>query len=168
MEASLVPLQLIELDEWPEDSDGNIDRTQLLDPFAPVDHHIPPVTRTEKKLAQIWQSAVGVPRISLTDNFFDIGGHSLVSIRVIVKVKKELGVRLDQAKMVLLTLEQMANEIDMQLGVSNTDDSADDNSGDEASTESSNETTTGETEQSMEDKKEKSPAKLFKSFFKRK
>ncbi|MBV1882891.1 MAG: SDR family NAD(P)-dependent oxidoreductase [Pseudomonadales bacterium] len=168
LEASLVPLQLIELDEWPEDSDGNIDRTQLLDPFAPVDHHIPPVTRTEKKLAQIWQSAVGVPRISLTDNFFDIGGHSLVSIRVIVKVKKELGVRLDQAKMVLLTLEQMANEIDMQLGVSNTDDSADDNSGDEASTESSNETITGETEQSMEDKKEKSPGKLFKSFFKRK
>jgi NAD(P)-dependent dehydrogenase (short-subunit alcohol dehydrogenase family)/acyl carrier protein len=113
----LVPQQLVELDELPIDEAGELDRTQLLDPFAPIDNHIAPETRTQEKLAKIWQSVVGVNRVSLNENFFDIGGHSLLSIRVIVKVKKEFGVRLDQAIMVLLTLEQMAQEIDSQVSL---------------------------------------------------
>lgn len=96
--------------------DGNLDRSELLDPFAPVDNYIAPRTQTEKRLEKIWQGVLGVPKVSLNENFFDIGGHSLLSIRVIVKVKKEFGVRLDQAKMVLLTLEQMAKDIDDQVG----------------------------------------------------
>ena len=43
-------------------------------------------------------------------NFFDVGGHSLLSIRVITKVKKSTGVQLNQAIMVLQTLEQVAKE----------------------------------------------------------
>jgi acyl carrier protein len=120
IDAQLVPQQLVELDEFPLNAEGEIDRTQLLDPFAPVDSHIAPNSSTEKKLAKIWQNAVGVNRVSLTDNFFDIGGHSLVSIRVIVKVKKEFSVKLDQGMMVLLTLEQMAKEIDDKLKITST------------------------------------------------
>ena len=111
----LVPQQFVQLDELPVGDDGKIDRKQLLDPFAPVDYYIPPRSKTEKRLEKIWQGVLGVSRVSLNENFFDIGGHSLISIRVIVKVKKEFGVRLDQAKMVLLTLEQMAREIDENL-----------------------------------------------------
>lgn len=114
LEKELVPQQFVLLDELPSDDQGEVDRSQLLDPFAPVDHHIPPHTQTEKKLAKIWQAILGVSRVGLNENFFDIGGHSLLSIRVIVKVKKVFGVRLDQAKMVLLTLEQLAKEIDDQ------------------------------------------------------
>ncbi len=112
------PQQFVLLDDWPTDDSGEIVRSELVDPLAPVDNFIPPVTITEKRLAKIWQGVVGVPRVGLNENFFDIGGHSLLSIRVIVKAKKELGVRLDQAKMVLLTLEQMAREIDDELEVS--------------------------------------------------
>jgi hypothetical protein len=50
--------------------------------------------------------------VGLSDNFFDLGGHSLLSIRVIVQTSKKLGVRLDQATMVLSTLAQVAQEID--------------------------------------------------------
>ena len=53
--------------------------------------------------------------MSLSDNFFDIGGHSLLSIRVIVRAQKTFSIQLDQAQMVLLTLEQQANEIQKQL-----------------------------------------------------
>ena len=112
----LMPQRFVQIDEFERDANGGIDRSVLTDPFAPVDHYIPPKTPTEKRLAKIWQGIVGVPRVALNENFFDIGGHSLLSIRVIVKVKKEFGVRLDQAKMVLLTLEQMANEIDQLSG----------------------------------------------------
>ncbi len=110
----LMPQQLVQMDEFAQDESGGIDRSQLRDPFAPVDHYIAPRTATEKRLEKIWQGVLGVSRVSLDENFFDIGGHSLLSIRVIVKVKKEFGVRLDQAKMVLLTLEQMAKDIDDQ------------------------------------------------------
>jgi acyl carrier protein len=110
-----MPQQFIGLDEFPVDENGELDRTQLRDPFAPVDNYIAPETTTQKKLAKIWQSVVGVNRVGLNENFFDIGGHSLLSIRVIVKVKKDFGVRLDQAIMVLSTLEQMAKKIDDQL-----------------------------------------------------
>ena len=112
LDADSMPQQFIELEEFPVDESGEIDRTQLLDPFAPRDNYIAPETVTQKKLAKIWQSVVGVNRVSLNENFFDIGGHSLLSIRVIVKVKKDFGVRLDQAIMVLSNLEQMANELD--------------------------------------------------------
>jgi hypothetical protein len=117
LDSKLAPQQLVELEEFPLNTEGGIDRTQLLDPFAPIDTFIAPNSSTEKKLAKIWKNAVGVNRVSLTDNFFDIGGHSLISIRVIVKVKKEMGVRLDQGSMVLLTLEKMAKEIDDQLNI---------------------------------------------------
>lgn len=112
LSGALLPQQFVQLDEMPCNDLGEQDRTQLVDPFAPVDHYIAPNTQTEKRLEKIWQGVLGVSRVSLNENFFDIGGHSLLSIRVIVKVKKEFGVRLDQAKMVLLTLEQMASEID--------------------------------------------------------
>lgn len=118
--AELQPQQFVELAEWPLGRDGNLDRSELLDPFAPVDNYIAPKTPTEKRLEKIWQGVLGVPKVSLNENFFDIGGHSLLSIRVIVKVKKEFGVRLDQAKMVLLTLEQMAKDIDDQVGTKGT------------------------------------------------
>lgn len=116
-----MPQQLLQVDGFEHDEQGEIVRHDLLDPFAPVDHYIAPETPTQKRLAAIWQAVVGVPRVGLNENFFDIGGHSLLSIRVIVKVKKEFGVRLDQAKMVLLTLEQMAQEIDQQAAETSAD-----------------------------------------------
>ncbi len=111
-----VPQQFIELDELPLDEQGVIDRLQLKDPFAPEDTYIAPRTSTERSLAKIWQDTLGTDRVGLNENFFDIGGHSLLSIRIIVRVDKKFGVRLDQATMVLHTLEQIASEIDEQRG----------------------------------------------------
>jgi hypothetical protein len=54
--------------------------------------------------------------VGLSDNFFDLGGHSLLSTRVIVQIYKKLGIRLDQATMVLHTLEQIAREISEKTG----------------------------------------------------
>ena len=54
--------------------------------------------------------ARGIERIGIHDNFFDIGGHSLLAVRVITKLDKRIGIRLNQANMVLQTLEQLAAE----------------------------------------------------------
>ena len=114
--AAQVPQHWIELDEIPRDAAGVIDRKGLFDPLAPKDHYLAPRTSIEKNLARIWQDALGVERVGLSDNFFDLGGHSLLSTRVIVQIYKKLGIRLDQATMVLHTLEQIAREISEKTG----------------------------------------------------
>lgn len=110
----LQPKQFVELDEMPLSDSGELDRAALLDPLAPRDTYTPPRTTTEKSIARIWQDALGIDRAGLSDNFFDLGGHSLLSTRVIVQIYKKLGVRLDQAVMVLNTLEQVAREVEQR------------------------------------------------------
>lgn len=114
--ADMQPQQFVELDHFPAMDDGAVDRGALSDPLAPADTHIAPRTTTEKVLARIWQDALGMARVGLADNFFDLGGHSLLSTRVIVQVYKRMGVRLDQASMVLGTLEQIARDVDTKQG----------------------------------------------------
>lgn len=114
--ATQVPQQWVELDELPHTADGVTDRSVLSDPLAPKSTYVAPRTTMEKGLARIWQDVLGVDRVGLSDNFFDLGGHSLLSTRVIVQVYKKFGVRLDQATMVLHTLEQVAREIGEKSG----------------------------------------------------
>lgn len=110
--AEFVPQQFVEVDELPRLGDGSTDRRALADPLEPADTHAPPRTSIEKALAKTWQDVLGVQRVGLSDNFFDLGGHSLLSTRMIVQVYKRMGVRLDQATIALSTLEQVANEIE--------------------------------------------------------
>lgn len=112
LEANYIPQQFIELDELPVDDKGNEDRAQLRDPFAPEDNYVEPQTDSEKALAKIWCEVLGVDRVGLVDNFFDLGGHSLLSIRIILRVDKNMGVRLEATTLAMHTLEQVANEID--------------------------------------------------------
>ena len=44
----------------------------------------------EQRLAIIWQRAFGLPAINITDNFFDLGGHSLLMLRVHQAICEEL------------------------------------------------------------------------------
>lgn len=106
-----VPQQFVELDEVPLTGDA-VDRAALADPLAPVDRSIPPRTTTEKAVARIWQDALGIDKVGITDNFFDLGGHSLLSARVIMQLERKLGVRLNQAVMVMGTVEQIARDIE--------------------------------------------------------
>jgi hypothetical protein len=110
--AEQVPQQLVELDDIPRNEDGTPNRDALRDPLAPEDKFVAPRTATEKAIARIWRDALGVDRVGRTDNFFDLGGHSLLSVRVLAQVSKRLGVRLDQASMALGTLEQVAKYVD--------------------------------------------------------
>jgi acyl carrier protein len=113
-----VPQNIVELDALPVGADGAIERSRLHDPFGVADDYVAPRTETEKIIAKTWQEVLGIDRVGLHDNFFDVGGHSLLAMRVIVRTEKKLGVRLNNAIMVLQTLEQVAAECDKRLGAS--------------------------------------------------
>ncbi len=52
--------------------------------------YVAPRNEVEEKLAVIWQEILGIDRVGVHDNFFDLGGNSLVGLKVISRVKSEL------------------------------------------------------------------------------
>ncbi len=103
-----IPQNFLELDAMPTTSAGHIDLRALPDPFAADDDHVAPRTGAEKIIAEIWRELLGVDRVSVHDNFLDIGGHSLLALRAINRIGKKTGVRLSPSALNLQTLEQIA------------------------------------------------------------
>ncbi|MFI5406904.1 MAG: amino acid adenylation domain-containing protein, partial [Nitrososphaerales archaeon] len=82
----MVPSVFMFLDLLPLTPNGKIDRNALPKPELVRDINesfLTPTTATEKQIAEIWQSLLSVNVISVNDNFFDLGGHSLLSIKAI-------------------------------------------------------------------------------------
>ena len=111
-----VPHAFIELESIPRTDDGEIDHSRLESPFAAAEEQVEPRTETERCIADLWRQLLGVESVGVYDNFFDIGGHSLLSMRLISQVDKKLGVRLQHEHIVVNTLEQLAAKCDQQVG----------------------------------------------------
>ena len=63
-------------------------------PAASGDTSTPPRTELEKAVAQVWREALGVDAVGIDDDFFGLGGNSLVAVQLIAALRKEVGVRL--------------------------------------------------------------------------
>jgi acyl transferase domain-containing protein len=53
--------------------------------------YVPPADELESKIAEVWQTILGIERVGVDDNFFELGGTSLVGIQVVSELKKVLG-----------------------------------------------------------------------------
>ena len=51
-----------------------------------------PETPLERRIAEIWREVLGVPEVGRHDNFFDVGGHSLMALRLVARVQQAFGV----------------------------------------------------------------------------
>jgi amino acid adenylation domain-containing protein len=76
--AYMVPAALVILEAFPLTANGKVDRSALPVPAATGQEYVAPRTSIEKELALIWAQLLGVERIGIYDNFFEIGGHSLL------------------------------------------------------------------------------------------
>ena len=108
----LVPHLVVEVDEIPR-VDGAVDRHGLPWPFeSRKPDFVPPTTDAEKILAKAWADALGLERVSAHDNFFDLGGYSLLAFRMIDSLSAERGVRLNPRVLLLGTLQQAAAQLE--------------------------------------------------------
>ncbi|EWC63884.1 hypothetical protein UO65_0799 [Actinokineospora spheciospongiae] len=92
--AHLVPAVVVPLDALPLLPNGKLDRAAL--PSAPTRQartHVPPGGRDEEVLARVWAEVLGVERVSADDNFFALGGDSILSLQVVSRAR-ELGLRI--------------------------------------------------------------------------
>lgn len=92
----MIPSVFVVVDSLPILPNGKIDRTALraLQSSTRGAHegHTPPVTDTEKALCGIWSRVLGVESVGIHDGFFALGGHSLLVIQVVVRIREVLGV----------------------------------------------------------------------------
>ncbi|MFC7987625.1 condensation domain-containing protein, partial [Streptomyces sp. NPDC057336] len=86
----MIPSHYIQLDAIPLTANGKLDRRALPDPDdTTTDTHIAPRTPTEERIAAIWSKVLGVERIGVEDNFFDLGGHSIKAIALVGALRAE-------------------------------------------------------------------------------
>jgi amino acid adenylation domain-containing protein len=122
----MVPSFFVKLDRIPLTPGGKVDRRALPDPFANAarEPKTAPRTATERRLAAMWERALNGVSIGAHDNFFDVGGHSLLSMQVIAEVEGATGQRLEPRAMLFENLEQIAARLDRLAAAANPDASA--------------------------------------------
>jgi len=64
-------------------------------------------------VAAVWRELLSVERISVTDNFLDLGGHSLLIMQAVAKLEARTGKRVSPRIFIFQTLEQIAREYDV-------------------------------------------------------
>ncbi|WP_257626954.1 non-ribosomal peptide synthetase, partial [Pseudomonas sp. Xaverov 259] len=89
----MVPAHLIFLDRMPLNPNGKLDRHALPKPDASESQQawVAPVTELEQQVAAVWAQILGVERVGLTDHFFEMGGHSLLAMQVVSRLRHTLG-----------------------------------------------------------------------------
>ncbi|MGV9251182.1 non-ribosomal peptide synthase/polyketide synthase [Streptomyces sp. NPDC003697] len=93
--AHLVPSAVVVLHELPLTPQHKVDRRALPAPAASAAAgHVPARTPQERALAGVWADVLGVGTVGVTDDFFDLGGDSILAARALARIRDELGVRL--------------------------------------------------------------------------
>lgn len=96
--AYMIPAAFVTLDRFPLTPSGKIDRQALLAPAAPqrqLDHDlVPPGTPLEQELVALWEELLDGIGLGITDDFFALGGHSLLLTQLSSRLRREYQVEL--------------------------------------------------------------------------
>jgi amino acid adenylation domain-containing protein len=94
----MIPSTFVQLEAFPTTPNRKLDRRALPAPDGArpdlARSYAPPETPIEESLATVWREVLGVDRIGRDDDFFDLGGHSLIAVRMLGRVQEQLGVEL--------------------------------------------------------------------------
>ncbi|HEY9809671.1 MAG TPA: amino acid adenylation domain-containing protein [Halomicronema sp.] len=110
----MIPAFFVILKAFPLNPNGKIDRHALLTPNqhnqTPENTYVAPQTVAEQKLSEIWEKVLGIDHeIGIYDNFFDLGGHSLLSVRLVAEIEKVFNQKLPLAALFQLsTIAELA------------------------------------------------------------
>lgn len=90
----MIPAQIVVMDAFKLTANGKIDPKALPEPSFDAVEYVAPVSETEVQMQQIWQTVLQQEQISITANFFDVGGHSLLAVRLVSQIKSTLEIEL--------------------------------------------------------------------------
>lgn len=98
----MVPSEIIALETFPRLGNGKLDMQKLKEletghSVSPADTIAIPRDETELVLSHIWKEVIKINSVSITDNFFDVGGNSLIAIELIGKINNRFSTNLSIA-----------------------------------------------------------------------
>ncbi|MBK7520388.1 MAG: amino acid adenylation domain-containing protein [Gammaproteobacteria bacterium] len=97
----MIPATVSVLERMPLTPSGKVDRKALPAPFPDAglaaESCVAPQTPMQEIIAGIWAEVLGLERVGIRDDFFDLGGHSLAAMSVVTRIEEALGIRLDLA-----------------------------------------------------------------------
>jgi len=110
----MTPSQVVVLDVMPQTPNGKIDRKALPQPHAQAAATVQtPESGTETEISKIWCEALGLAEVGVTDNFFDLGGHSLLVVQVQRRLKELFGKEIAITDMFRFsTIQALARHLD--------------------------------------------------------
>ncbi|MFK8185763.1 MAG: amino acid adenylation domain-containing protein [Phormidesmis sp.] len=112
--AFMMPSAIVVMDELPKNANGKIDRKALPAP-AQADTQrtlISARTPLEEKLVSLWQSVLGIEPVGITDDFFELGGNSLLVMRLFSELEASFEQRLPLVEIFAApTIEKMAERL---------------------------------------------------------
>lgn len=115
----MIPAAFVILEALPLNANGKVDLKALPEAdridLVSEETYLAPRNVLEFQLAQIWQTILGVEKIGVRDNFFDVGGHSLLAVRLIANIRKRIGQELPLATLInAATIERLAAILSQQ------------------------------------------------------
>ncbi len=115
----MVPAYFVPLDEFPLTANGKVDRKSLpglsdiVQQARTGESYVAPGTETEKTLAELWAALLEMERVGIRDDFFNLGGHSLLVASMATEVQERWGIELMlQTVFQNRTIEALAQVID--------------------------------------------------------
>ncbi len=109
--APMIPTAFVFLDSLPLTTNHKLDRDRLPAPEDEVDQqgYVAPRNAVELQLVQIWEQVLDIRPIGVTASFFEVGGHSLMALQLLMEIDKALSMRVDlNAFLAQPTIEALA------------------------------------------------------------
>ena len=108
----MVPSVFVSIPDLPRTPNGKTNRRALPAPDSNRpeldESYVAPRNPVEKRLAAIWQDVLGIRRIGITDNYFDLGAESLVTAEMFVRIQRQFGRRISPGALFRApTIEQL-------------------------------------------------------------
>lgn len=117
----MIPQHFVFLNTFPLTANGKIDRKSLPAPFTDASiskEREEPRNDFERSMLAVWQEVLGVDNIGINDDFFDSGGHSLLALELVNKLKKATGITFEYASIFSApTIKQLVAAIDSKAPV---------------------------------------------------
>ena len=113
----MVPTRFVILDALPVAASGKLDRAALPAPQPTrEERYVAPRTAAEELVAEVFAELLGVDRIGVHDDFFALGGNSLLAIRAMARIRKQIQVDIPvRGLFSFVTVAELAGDIERRL-----------------------------------------------------